>query len=76
MDGYTYHDWDSLKKGSESQHFYGQGLTDKNTKEICEEKDRRVYNALSDISAYGIEFSIVTPTVFNKFYDDTKLSDY
>lgn len=76
MDGYTYHNWASLKDGETSQHFYGKGLTDKNTKEICEEKDIRVYDALRSISSYGIKFSIITPTIFREFYDISKLSDY
>lgn len=76
MDGYTYHDWAKLIGGNESQHFYGKGLTDKNTKEICEEKDKRVSDALNSISSYGVKFSIITPTVFEKFYDGSKLSDY
>lgn len=76
MDGYTYHNWASLKDGETSQHFYGKGLTDKNTKEICEEKDMRVYDALRSISSYGIKFSIITPTIFREFYDISKLSDY
>lgn len=76
MDGYTYCDWSKLKNGEDSQHFYGKGLTDKNTREICENKDRIVADALDSIFSYGVNFSIITPTVFQRFYDSSKLSDY
>jgi hypothetical protein len=69
MDGY------SLKgdKIGESQHCYGKGMTDGTTKEYGKEKDDIVYSVLKNIYNYGIKFTILTPTVFEKFYDSSIL---
>lgn len=76
MDGYTFNSWESMENGSASQHFYGNGLTDNNSKEICQKKDDQVKESLNSISSYGINFSIITPTIFNSFYNKDKFSDY
>tara|TARA_Y100000310_G_scaffold329515_1_gene399530 strand:+ start:1398 stop:2048 length:651 start_codon:yes stop_codon:yes gene_type:complete len=68
MDGYTLHDKRSLKKEKFNQHCYGAGHTDDSSWKECAEKDHIVYGRLSELQDSGIEFSILTPTVFDKFY--------
>lgn len=72
MDGYTFRSQKQLKEG-QSQHFYGQGHTDKATWKECQGKDRAVKFILGLLRDYGIRFSILTPTVFDEFYDKSIL---
>tara|TARA_Y100000034_G_scaffold92333_1_gene111557 strand:- start:6178 stop:6819 length:642 start_codon:yes stop_codon:yes gene_type:complete len=68
MDGYTLHNKKSLKKNKGSQHCYGSGHTDDSTWKECVEKDNIVYGCLRELYSKGIRFSIITPTVFDKFH--------
>jgi hypothetical protein len=74
MDGYTLHSREKLDRKAGSHHFYGKGFTDDTTWEQCIEKDRLVYENLSEIEVFGVDFKILTPTKFEKFYDGTVLS--
>jgi len=67
MDGYTYIDEENV----EGQHFYGEGHTDGTSLSVYQGKDKKVYDALRSIKKYGINFSIITPTVFKEFYNET-----
>lgn len=61
FDGYT------LMWGGD-QHLYGSGMTDRNTKEVCQEKDQIINDVMKKI--YEImPFKIITPTVYKSFYD-------
>jgi len=82
MDGYTLHGKKAVLSGEKSQHLYGKGFTDKakgklfdpeQSWEICLQKDVVVYKALRGLYRYGINFSIITPTKFKKFYNATIL---
>lgn len=76
MDGYTLNNWSDLKENKETQHFYGKGTTDNNSYEICKKKDELVYKSLDSISSFGIKFSIITPSVFERYYSNIELADY
>lgn len=74
MDGYTYHGPEELDAGA-GQHFYGTGFTDRGEMKdkrywhLAAGKDAEVYKALDGISAYGVQFAIITPTVFDEYYE-------
>jgi len=61
MDGYSF--------TGKNQHVYGKGKTDGTSDEKGREKDKIVYRNLKRLAKHGIEFSIVTPTVFDRFYN-------
>lgn len=73
MDGYTLHPRKDVESGKEDQHCYGKGHTDDADWEDCLKKDEEVYENLISIKESGIEFSIITPTKFQKFYDGNQL---
>jgi hypothetical protein len=72
MDGYTL-------VHSGDQHCYGKGLTDlgdmkKNNSMADEkEKDDLIYNVLRNIRKLNFEFKIITPTIYEEFYDGSVL---
>ena len=61
FDGY------GLKYGG-SQHCYGEGMTDGDDVEYQLEKDSIVQGILDRLSGEGVDFSIMTPTVFKNHY--------
>ena len=69
MDGFTLHEKDELDNCEENQHCYGAGYTDKDGWDVCVQKDKIVYDNLRDLNNYGISFKLITPTVFDEFYD-------
>jgi len=73
MDGYTLHRKKDVVGNQKNQHCYGSGFTDGATWSECIEKDNIVYNVLKEIKSAGVEFSILTPTVFDEFYDNSLL---
>jgi len=68
MDGYTLRSKEGLKKNRENQHCYGIGHTDDSTWKECVEKDDIVYECLRGLEGAGVDFEIITPTVFDQFY--------
>jgi hypothetical protein len=70
MDGYTFHDKKALKRKKANHHCYGSGYTDDASWDDCIKKDNIVYDNLKTLSNNGIKFSILTPTVFDKFYEN------
>ena len=70
MDGFTLYDEKELKDGKGNHHCYGKGYTDDATYEECKFKDDLVLDGLRKLSTFGINFSIITPTVFNEFYEN------
>lgn len=70
MDGYTFHDKKALKRKKANHHCYGSGYTDDASWDDCIKKDNIVYDNLKMLSNNGIKFSILTPTVFDKFYEN------
>lgn len=73
MDGYTIHKHEDIVAGKEAQHCYGQGLTDTSSWESGAEKDKIIEASLNNIKEYGINFKILTPTKYRRFYDSTRL---
>lgn len=72
MDGYTLYNKRSLNQEKASHHIYGKGYTDDSSWEECLKKDNQVKDALDDIKASGIDFKILTPTVFKEHYKNGK----
>lgn len=69
MDGYTYCSKKILDKKQAGQHWYGKGFTDDASWKKCVKKDEEVYKQLRQIKEFGVNFSIITPTVFSDFYN-------
>ena len=60
------------------QHCYGKGFSDFEGRKMRKKfnyykeylkKDKDVYRILYLLKKYGVEFKIITPTVFEEFYD-------
>jgi hypothetical protein len=68
MDGYTLYNVEDIISGKESQHCYGKGHTDTASWQTCVKKDRIIGDVLQNIQDYGINFKIITPTKYKKFY--------
>lgn len=69
MDGFTLHKPVEVDDGVKNQHCYGRGHTDDYSWKNSLVKDNQVCNILRSLKEYGINFKILTPTVFNEFYD-------
>jgi hypothetical protein len=77
MDGYTYFNPSEIMQDKDKgQHHYGKGLTDHNDKRSKDEywkdalhKDKLVQGVLDSLCDAGVDFSIITPTVFEEYYD-------
>jgi hypothetical protein len=70
MDGYSKFAYEDYKSGKISHHCYGKGYTDNKTWEHRKEADDIVYNCLKEIRKYGINFKIITPTMYEELYDE------
>ncbi len=73
MDGYSLHEHKALESGEESQHCYDKGFTDTADWETCVKKDKLIEKALGGLENHGIDFKILTPTKYRRFYDSTRL---
>jgi len=73
IDGFSLHSKKDLKKKRKSHHCYGKGFTDDASYEKEVEKDKIVYNSYKVMSKYGIDFKILTPTKYKKFFDPSVL---
>lgn len=71
MDGHTFYNYEDVKYGKKSQHCYGEGYTDNKSWERSAEADQLVYKSLKNLQEYGINFKILTPTIYEDFYDST-----
>lgn len=74
LDGYTLNTEKDLKNKKQSQHCYGEGLTDGFNYAYCRKKDIDSYRTLMMIykyckKKYGFGFEILTPTIFKRFYN-------
>jgi len=73
-DGYTLYSKSDLESKKYSQHCYGRGLTDGFIYEYCRKKDWDKYKTLRLLhefgkKKYGFGFEIITPTIYDKFYN-------
>jgi len=73
MDGYTFRDKDDVFRKKTGQHCWGKGHTDVHTWDEGVGKDQDVYDSLREIHKFGVKFRILTPTVFEDFYDGSVL---
>jgi len=87
MDGYTLYSSASLSKKNVSQHCYSKGFSDRDAQAIknrkksddqfykfCIQKDDDIYRTLKGIKRYGVNFEIITPTVYKQFYNKDVLN--
>ena len=73
MDGHTLNSYEDVRSGRKAHHFYDEKYVPYSP-EICVKKDEITKSVLQNLKNYGINFNIITPTVFKKFYDGNKLS--
>jgi len=73
MDGHTFYNYEDVKSGKKSQHCYGDGYTDNKSWEKSIEADQLVYKSLRTLKEYGINFKIITPTIYKDFCDNSIL---
>jgi hypothetical protein len=73
MDGYTMHNKVDVVSGDKNQHCYGSGFTDTATWDSCVKKDVIIRKALNNLRDYGINFNIITPTMYGDFYDSSRM---
>ena len=90
MDGYTLYSLEELKNADKTQHCYGKGfsdelafkrkvngLSDKKFKAVYKNHIRRdsdVAKTLRSMKKYKVNFEIITPTVFKKYYNPNVLN--
>lgn len=72
MDGHTLHNYEDVKSGVRDHHFYDENYTPYSS-EIRIKKDKIVGGVLQSLEDYGINFKILTPTKYRRFYDSTRL---
>lgn len=72
MDGHTFHNYEDVKSGKKKHHCYDEDYKPY-SKDICIKKDKVVNGVLSSLRDYGIKLKILTPTVYEDFYDSTRL---
>lgn len=68
MDGFTFYSKKELDNKEKSHHCYGSGYTDDADWEKCLGKDKMVDDGLHSMEDYGVNFRILTPTIFRDFY--------
>jgi len=56
-----------------NQHCYGKGFTDSDDMIWEKKKDKMIYYAMRNIANFGVKFSIITPTLYEQFFDKEKL---
>jgi hypothetical protein len=66
MDGHTFHNYKDVVNGKQSHHCYEEDYKPFK-KEICVEKDALINRILESLKSYGINFSILTPTIYKKY---------
>jgi len=66
MDGYTLN-------YCGNQHCYGSGHTDSNDARYEGRKDDEILEVLNKLKAHGVNFKIITPTVYEAHYDGSVL---
>jgi hypothetical protein len=71
MDGHTFHKYDEVKSGIKPHHCYDENYQPFD-KELCVKKDQITTGVLRDLTNYGIKLRILTPTVYQEFYEGFK----
>lgn len=72
MDGHTFHNYEDVKAGRKPHHCYVENY-EPYSQDICIKKDKITNGVLSNLREYGIDFRIITPTIYEGFYDSTRL---
>lgn len=55
------------------QHCWGSGYTDNSDMVYAKDKDNVIYNCLRGMKNKGVNFKILTPTIYEEFYDGSVL---
>ena len=76
MDGFTLHKKSELNDRDQNQHCYGAGHTDDYSWEDSINKDNEIYYSLRSLANYGIDFKILTDTIYSDFYHPELLSEF
>ncbi len=66
MDGHTIHNYNDIKSGKIQHHCYEENYIPF-TKDICIKKDLLVNKILGNLKDFGINFKILTPTIYKNF---------
>lgn len=66
MDGHTIHKYKDIKSGKIKHHCYEENYIPF-TEDICIGKDKLVNKILNSLKDFGINFKILTPTIYKKF---------
>lgn len=66
MDGHTIHNYNDIKSGKISHHCYEEDYIPF-SKTVCIEKDDLIKKILKSLNDFGINFKILTPTIYKKF---------
>jgi len=78
FDGYTRHKPKEYEPGldQKNQHCYGAGHTDDYSWPNSVQKDNEIYKCLMLMKNTGIDFSIITDTIYTDVYNSTILENY
>jgi len=78
FDGYTRYKPEEYKPGlqQKNQHCYGAGHTDDYSWKDSIKKDDEIYKCLLKIKDSGIDFQIITESIYDDVYDHTILENY
>lgn len=71
MDGHTIHPYNEIKSGKKAHHCYDENYIPFD-KELCDKKDQITTGVLKEFREYGINFRILTPTIYEEFYEGFK----
>lgn len=74
MDGHTLYNYEDVKSGKKSHHCYDEKYVPFPL-DICKKKDGITKGVLQSLKNYGVQFRILTPTVYKNFYDGTILGE-
>lgn len=72
MDGHTLHNYEDILSGKEKHHCYEENYKPVPL-EIGIKKDKVIDGVLKTLRDYGMNFRILTPTKYEKYYDCTGL---
>jgi len=74
MDGHTLYNYEDIKSGKQDHHCYSEKY-EPYLIDVCKKKDAITNGVLKSLTEYGIQFRILTPTVYTHFYDRSVLGD-
>lgn len=77
FDGYTRFEPQEYEgENRKNQHCYGSGHTDDYSWEASVKKDNEIYRCLCNLRKFGVDFQIITDSIYLEVYDPTVLEAY